>query len=94
MSGPIKAGDIVCVVRGSCACVRGKFFRVGEIKKVQSAFCRECAITRIGIFIAVNADSGESLNCAPLDWLQRIPPLSDLEHAHHPEALPHEPQPA
>lgn len=92
--GPIKAGDLVCVVRGSCLCVRGHFFRVGKILRAEACFCRACAITRFYHVVAVNSNPGETVNAAPLEWLQRIPPLSDLEHDHHPEALPHEPEPA
>lgn len=90
----IQPGDLVCVVRGSCLCIRGHFFRVGTILRADACYCRACAITRFNHVVAVNANPGETVNAAPLEWLQRIPPLSDLEHAHQPEALPHEPQPA
>lgn len=89
MSEPIKVGDLVCVVRDKCCGRRlGLTFVVGEIwdggkRKGSCFYCgfkpREA--------IACSDNSPDSLG-APLSWLKRIPPLSELESEKREEKEP------
>lgn len=82
MSEPIKVGDLVQVIH--CCCV-GTEVAVGHIFVVSrivipkgGRFTHKC-----GFFSTENKAIAEhknrTLDHAPLSWLKRIPPLSELE---------------
>ena len=88
MTRPIQAGDLVCVVRGSCRCILGSFFRVGKIG-TYICVCDSCSVTVPNGATAINADMNQKPTGAPIEWLLLIPPLSDPETVES-----HEEQPA
>lgn len=77
-AAPIQAGDLVCVVRGGCLCVRGRIFRVEQLLVPTGLVCRTCLITRLKPLV-LHARHGQGELNVPIEWCQRIPPLSDLD---------------
>lgn len=73
---PIRPGDLVCVVRGRCLCARGRIFRVEQLCVPDGLVCRPCAITRIKPVVARSQLAGLNV---PVEWCERIPPLSELD---------------
>jgi hypothetical protein len=88
-TGPIQVGDMVVVVRGTCLCVRGHVFRVGHLHTPHAVVCRHCFITRIKHSM-VSERVGHARYNVPLEWCDRIPPLSELEHTDIPATTPQE----
>ena len=78
MSEPIKAGDLVQVVRWPCCGVYlGRVFRVDFIGEGSSEYlCKKCGGAH-GAATAMHAE--DARNCFPVPYLKRIPPLSELE---------------
>lgn len=84
MSEPIKVGDLVMVVRwGGCKC-NGRIGLVYQVAHVGSwdlgGTCGNCGTESVippGVkFQYANSSSGRPN--VPLQWLKRIPPLSEL----------------
>lgn len=83
MSGPIKVGDLVRVIRAhDCDPYRGygTIFTVAKIAPARNLWCNTCG--------AVYASDGRPLAYGtiadgagwhPVEWLRRIPPLHELE---------------
>lgn len=78
---PIAVGDLVQVVRG-CGCWNGSIFIVKTfIAYAPAVDCGKCAFSLSPaptLAVSENWRLGKML-CAPLSWLKRIPPLSELE---------------
>ena len=81
MSEPIKVGDLVVVVHWPCCGFNlGKVATVAAIDHLNNTRCSGCGSRPLGIPNADMVPNGiGSLACAPLAWLKRIPPLSELE---------------
>lgn len=80
MSEPIKDGDMVVVVRWPCCAGDiGYVFRVAEIiTRTDVAICSFCRSRKGNTGMPIKARS-ESGALFPLQWLKRIPPLSELD---------------
>ena len=80
MSEPIKVGDLVVIIRWSCCGYRvGQIFRVHTILTQRSFKCLHCHSNEGGNNLTVAWDGIFAGIGARLDWLKRIPPLSELE---------------
>lgn len=79
MSEPIKAGDLVQVVRPCCSHQLDQtIFVVGEVVPSPCiAFCRGCGHEAPAGTLVARVE--ESAIGKELAWLKRIPPLSELE---------------
>lgn len=77
---PIQAGDLVVVVKNHCTDNGvGLIFRLGKIDENDSFHCRHCR-TRLPQYPLLAPISLPYGICwVPLEWLKRIPPLSELE---------------
>lgn len=91
MSEPIKKGDLVVVVRTDCPqsaeVILGAIREVeglGYLSATRAPRCEGCGQT---YSISELADIGRD-QFAPLAWLRRIPPLSELEGADTREEIP------
>lgn len=80
MAEPIKAGDLVMVVRTPHVCSvgwLGHIYRVAYIHPLNPT-CRVCGADLVpGAMTAIHSDG--TFSGAPLPWLKRIPPLEELE---------------
>lgn len=85
----IKVGDLVMVIGDCCgAKALGKIFIVESIHHAHKYCCRHCSFSLInGELLAFSTVNGRS-GYWPLNWLRRIPPLSELEPAETKEELP------
>lgn len=77
MSEPIKAGDLVVVVRPTPCCddtsAIGHTFHVLAVRRRHQGCCCFCRVPRA-------ATAAEDVDCHyDIDRLKRIPPLSELE---------------
>ena len=83
MSEPIKVGDLVMIVRVCCAKrdALGAIFSVAGIDSYRTGAwqCRHCMTTGRDCRVKATAKYGDGNMHAPLSWLKRIPPLSELE---------------
>ena len=82
MDRPIQVGDLVQVVRWPCCGVAlGYTYRVAEFRTWGERQCSKCkALIKATIHAKGGADPFDGLCPAiPLEWLKRIPPLSELE---------------
>lgn len=81
----ISAGDLVVCVRDCCGLWRGSINTVVSIGNYpQGGICTNCMFTVVPAIIA-KLDNG---NYILASWLQRIPPLAELET--HREEIPEE----
>lgn len=85
VSVPIQAGDLVQVVRGCCGRYVGIPRRVASFRQADSK-CPKCGYEMYGFTKAV-FENCEMPRGAPLHWLRRIPPLSELEGQRTEESL-------
>ena len=90
MSEPIKVGDLVVIVRGhSCSMERylGMVFVVAAIRQARCGgwHCPHC--NRNDQWGPEPAAEWVGVGNAPLSWLKRIPPLSELEGQRTEETL-------
>jgi len=86
MDKPIAVGDLVQVVRGCCAVRLGKVWTVEKIVNLgnfTNTACDFCGAPQFGL-AAGNWTVNEG---APLSFLKRIPPLSELEGVKSQELL-------
>ena len=92
MSEPIKAGDLVVVVRASsCGCPPklGHIFRVLEVRPPKGRLhCKHCKADLAPDPVAVERHApGFGSRVWELNRLKRIPPLDELESEKHKEGL-------
>ena len=91
MSEPIKAGDLVQIVRWPC-CGAGvgfvfvvhKLTAIGEFDLA----CSRCNAPHPASKFALSAGSIASRLGAPLPWLKRIDPLPESEREEREEGIP------
>ena len=87
MDRPIQVGDLVQVVRWyPCNCCGGQISRV--VSLLLDSPCNGCSVCGSDIplqFYALATLDG--FGEAPIQWLKRIPPLSELEGAQTQEKL-------
>lgn len=81
----IKVGDLVMVVRTCCSVsaerVMGALFTVSHIGN-ELAKCSGCGATDFGGLFAFSSEKygkRRIADMAPISWIKRIPPLSELE---------------
>lgn len=89
MNEPIKPGDLVQVVKSCCGQALGLIFTVSHFHTDDKNLrCYDCG-HREGAFTEVHATApfGDDFDYAPLHWLKRIPPLSELEGEERREEL-------
>ena len=74
MSEPIKAGDLVIQIHACCPIYLGRIFVVGKVDRMffRCNGCSQADKNRLIVFTAHIAG-------APVEWVKRIPPLSELE---------------
>jgi len=82
----IKPGDLVYVARDCCGEWIGMTFRVTRIGPVEALICGRCPAC-FGTVTGAWAES-RSIFIAPLSWLQKIPPLWELDDVEHEEKVP------
>jgi hypothetical protein len=79
MSEPIKVGDVVMQVHSCCGAYLGRIFMVEHIRPGPGSIywfvCGKCTAPRFQPVYAFTY----GIAAAPLAWLKRIPPLSELE---------------
>jgi hypothetical protein len=86
MSEPIKAGDLVVVVRWPCCSGEvGWIFSVKELRTSSDGWCLRCG-SKTG-HTGAQLKASDGLGLVPVAWLKRIPPLSELEGERQDEAL-------
>ena len=79
----IKVGDLVQIVRVHCGDIGlGEIYCVEVIRESIFGNCVGCGASIEGLC----AGGGPYL--APLSWLRRIPPMSELESTEHKEETP------
>lgn len=80
---PIQIGDLVMVVRSCCQRMEiGYIFKVSALAEFNPYWgCPHCKSTGKDIKVIADARFGINRDCthAPLSWLKRIPPLSEME---------------
>ena len=88
MSEPIKVGDLVYVARDCCGAWVGWTFFVVQLHAPQLSLCPHCHYKNVHT-LAENPswDCPGQLCYAPVEWLRRIPPLSELESEQHKEEI-------
>ena len=76
MERPIQVGDLVYVYRDCCGKYLGIYFTVGAVY-FSPGICTHCH----KLFVKKMAQPKEksNLNFVPVEWLKRVPPLTDLE---------------
>jgi hypothetical protein len=85
MSEPIKAGDLVQVVRHPCCgAYLGRVFVVGIKSKETDAYCSAC---RADLPWGYWVQRGSTKEGYDVTWLKRIPPLDELEGTKRKEKL-------
>ena len=86
----IKVGDLVVVVRTCCAETAKQ--SLGVIAKVVSIHKTTMRCMYCRAFMTMDRKAGFDVtgkfNGAPLSWLRRIPPFSELESTEHKEETP------
>jgi len=84
----INPGDLVYVARDCCGHWLGRIFTVGHAAG-REAHCDYCRLL-VQEPLVVNAEflQRPGMYCAPLSWLRRIPPLSELENIDNKEEIP------
>lgn len=82
MSQPIKAGDLVMQVRSCCPQYLGRMFVVGSVENTlfRCHHCEPKGRERDIVFTRYVAG-------APIEWVKRIPPLSELDDARQDEGI-------
>lgn len=85
MSEPIKAGDLVAVVRDCCGKYLGEHFHAAPLPSgyTGDAYCEACKATVSGPYWGLQGYKGGR----PASWLKRIPPLDELEGEKHDEEI-------
>ena len=92
MSEPIKAGDLVMVVRPYCLCgtgiAIGRIFAVKRLKALPQVLCSQCKTIRpeVAAYTGGTVKSGAP-EVIPVYALKRIPPLGELEGEQRKEEL-------
>lgn len=78
MIAPVKVGDLVYVHRWPCCgAALGAVWAVSRMIALSDVHCRHClALQMRGVITLAVSPEGR---CAPVDWVRRIPPLSELE---------------
>jgi predicted Zn-ribbon and HTH transcriptional regulator len=93
MDKPISVGDLVYVARTCCEApikdgVRiGLPWRVEIVAQLNPSRCKKCGFTDNGLYASSNEIKRAKWNCAPVSWLKRIPPLSELDDVKRDEEL-------
>jgi hypothetical protein len=85
MSEPIKAGDLVMIVKDFCGCDIGEIFVAGEIQNRFNSLqvCNECGTYGDTPILRTRRLKG----WYPVSWLKRIPPLSELDDVRQDEEI-------
>jgi hypothetical protein len=89
MSGPIRVGDLVMVIKSCCRQnVRAPIFVVADLdyQTDDGETCRYCGAAAPNERAAADHSHGRFF-VYPLSWLKRIPPLDELESEKHKEEL-------
>lgn len=76
--GPIKVGDLVQVVRSCCGVYVGTIATVIGFRGPATHPCLDCGKMSSGS-VRAEFDRTKWPICAPIPWLKRIPPFSELE---------------
>jgi hypothetical protein len=80
MSRPIKAGDLVVVLRNHCSDASvGLILRVENVEPNDRLHCRKCGAPMPGWPMVARVERPYGTCYAPLPWLKRIPPLDELD---------------
>jgi hypothetical protein len=89
MSEPIKVGDLVMYTRSCCMGFRDgiNIFRVAAFQSPSYSPRYSCACCKADLPIEAYAAQAADESGAPLSWLKRIPPLSELEGEKRDEKL-------
>lgn len=90
MSDPIKVGDLVMVVHVTHSCSVVGLGIIGTVTKILPAQwfrCGRCGKSSQDYGAAAELDCKPG-HYAPLHWLRRIDPLSELESTEHKEETP------
>lgn len=75
----IKVGDLVQVVHSCCGAFVGTIATVRGFKDPAPAPCQDCGRSAASL-VRAEFDRSTFPLTAPVAWLKRIPPLSELEH--------------
>jgi hypothetical protein len=81
----IEAGDLVQIVYEchglqalNSSCI-GYIFTVKSVEQQELEICAACGGEHTGLFAQSTHEFGNGCVQAPVSWLKRIPPLSELE---------------
>lgn len=87
---PLQVGDLVRVAKWlSCGCKLNWVFRIGGMvpRPMQPMMCSLCYYAETHRPEDAAFSDGGAFIGAPLSWLRRIPPLSELESTRTEETL-------
>lgn len=89
MSDPIKAGDLVMVVKCHCELTAGALGTVFVVTKVKTVRVHcHCGAVLVDTPAAYNGQMNYGLPAAePLHYLKRIPPIEELDDVKQDEEL-------
>ena len=75
--GPIQIGDLAMQIRACCALTARGNGKIGTVHFMRhdETYCRGCRTWHRGIHIGLTANASGG----PIEWVKRIPPLSELE---------------
>ena len=86
----IRVGDLVVVVRTCCEKTAQESLGItGKVTLIRSTTMRcEYCLSFMKTNWKAHFETECTFKCAPLSWLRRIPPLSELESTEHKEETP------